>query len=201
MGTFSRYIRRISWSAIWQWSLKKLKEKPEKAPEEVRPKKHHRKHRQAPGQGGYRLITGSVAAAVFLVIFLPNIFKANEVAGSPAYAPSDAWEESLAWRDNTPEPLGSPDAYYGLYDDSFVYPASAYGVTSWWDYGYWITRIGRRIPNANPSQDPGSIERIAGLFLASDDASAENFTRELQMRYLVADYATATSKFWAVAVA
>ncbi len=191
----------ISWSAIWQWSLKKLKERPGKAPEEARSKKQQqrRKRRQEAGLGSYRLFTGLTAAAVFLAIFLPNIVKADEVASSPAYAPSNAWEESLTWmRNNTPEPLGSPDAYYGLYDDSFVYPASVYGVTSWWDYGYWITRIARRIPSANPSQDPGSIVRVAGLFLAADNATAENFTAEMKTRYVVADDATATSKFWAV---
>jgi oligosaccharyl transferase (archaeosortase A-associated) len=191
----------LSWSAIWQWSLKKLKERRPEPPEEPKSKKQHRKRRQETNLGNYRVFTGLTAAAVFLVVFLPNIVKADQVASAPAYAPSDAWEESLTWmRDNTPEPLGSPDAYYGLYNDTFVYPASAYGVTSWWDYGYWITRIGRRLPNANPSQDPGSVTKVAGLFLAVDNATAENYTRDLQTGYLVADYATTTTKFWAIVI-
>jgi len=34
----------------------------------------------------------------------------------------------------------------------FQYPDTAYGNMSWWDYGYWIEVIGRKIPNANPFQ-------------------------------------------------
>ena len=43
--------------------------------------------------------------------------------------------------------------YYKIYNrDTFSYPAQAYGVMSWWDYGHMITYIAKRIPNANPFQ-------------------------------------------------
>ena len=123
-------------------------------------------------------------------------------AGSTPYAPSDAWMKTLAWmRTNTPEPLGSADDYYKNHParQSFSYPASAYGVTAWWDYGYWITYIAHRIPSANPSQDPAPVKKVASFLVAQDEASAEIVADEMQTSYVIMDYQTATSKFWAVA--
>ena len=123
-------------------------------------------------------------------------------ASSTPYAPSDAWVKALAWmRNNTPEPLGAADDYYKAYPagHSFSYPASAYGVTAWWDYGYWITYIAHRIPSANPSQDPAPVKKVANFMVAQDEASAETVADEMQTGYVVMDYQTATSKFWAVA--
>ena len=189
----------LSWEVVWWFSLRKLMDQPEKAPEDARSKKH-RKRRAGTSVAGYRVITGVVAAVVFLVVFLPNIVKANQVASAPAFLPSDAWQESLTWmKDNTPEPLGDPEAYYKLYDRNFAYPPSAYGVTSWWDYGYWITRIAHRIPSANPSQDPEPIMLVADMLLASDNSRVEDTMAELGSSYIVGDYAMSTSKFWAFA--
>jgi len=190
----------LSWEVVWRFSLRKLTGQPEKAPEDARSKKHRQPRSTAPSMGGYRVITGVVAAAVFLVIFLPNIVKSNQVASAPAFLPSDAWMESLTWmKENTPEPLGDPEAYYKLYDNNFVYPDSAYGVTSWWDYGYWITRIAHRIPSANPSQDPEPIQLVAGMLLASDNSRVESTMARLGSSYIIGDYAMSTSKFWAFA--
>lgn len=63
--------------------------------------------------------------------------------------------ESLTWmRYNTPEPGID---YYGKYQEpppgkNYLFPESAYGVMSWWDYGHVITAWAHRIPNANPFQ-------------------------------------------------
>jgi oligosaccharyl transferase (archaeosortase A-associated) len=212
----------LCWQVVWRYSLRRLQEAPlssseetisqkqlatasvarptrEKPRESARPRRRQR-HRTGTSPATYRVVSGAVAAAVFLLVFLPNIVKADQVAGTPQFSPSDAWLESLTWmKDNTPEPLGSPGAYDGLYNSSFVYPASAYGVTSWWDYGYWITRIAHRIPSANPSQEAGPIMKVASLFLSRDSTETENITAELKTRYLVADYPTTTTKFWAIA--
>jgi dolichyl-diphosphooligosaccharide--protein glycosyltransferase len=123
-------------------------------------------------------------------------------AGSTPYAPSDAWMKTLAWmRTNTPEPLGSADDYFKNHPagQSLSYPASAYGVTAWWDYGYWITYIAHRIPSANPSQDPAPVKKVASFFIAQDEEAAETIADEMQTAYVIMDYQTATSKFWAVA--
>jgi len=164
---------------------------------------------------------------VFVFVFLFNIVNAKEVAESARFAPSDAWQTSLSWmRENTPEPLGNPDSYYQLetsdqyrslswmhdyipnpsgnaevysqHEGSYPYPESAYGVMSWWDYGYWITRIAHRIPNANPGQDPRALSSVASFFTSRDEIAADKIAQELGSSYIVIDHATATSKFWAV---
>ncbi|MGD0779571.1 MAG: STT3 domain-containing protein [Dehalococcoidales bacterium] len=133
---------------------------------------------------------------VFLFVYVPNISKAKVQASIVPYALSDDWQIALLWmKDNTPEPLGDPNAYYQLYDAGFKYPESAYGVASWWDYGYWITRVAHRIPNTNPSQDPGPIRNIANYFLSQNLSSAEVIRKELGTSYIITDYDTSVGKY------
>jgi len=149
-------------------------------------------------------------------------------ASQTPFAPSDAWCDALAWlKTNTAEPFGDTAFYYhretsrqysGLYDimrslpnpsgdpklyyqleSSYRYPESAYGVLAWWDYGYWITRMAHRIPNANPSQDPTAVLRVATCFTAQDESSANKIAQEIGTGYVIIDYETVTSKFYAVA--
>ncbi len=146
-------------------------------------------------------------------------------SGAP-FAPSDAWISSLYWlKENTPEPFGNPDFYYHLeshkyrslsllkrtvpnpsgdpdfyyqLEKSYPYPESAYGVLAWWDYGYWITRIAHRIPNANPGQDARALTSVASFFTSQDERSANEIAQELGSAYIIIDYETATNKFWAI---
>ncbi len=148
----------------------------------------------------YRFNIATLIILVFLAVFYPNYEKSKVVASAASYAPPDAWEETVRWmKDNTPEPLGADDAYYGLYDSSYVYPDSAYGVTAWWDYGYWITRTAHRIPSVNPSQSPEPIKKVANLFLSQDDEQARNIIRQLDSSYIILDETMVTTKLWAVA--
>ena len=141
---------------------------------------------------------------VFVFVFFFNIVKSKDVASGAPFAPSDAWQSSLLWmKNNTPEPFGDTDAYYQLYElppdgKGYEYPQSAYGVTSWWDYGYWITRIAHRLPNTNPSQDPDPIKKTAELFLSSNETRVREIVKELGSSYIIADYAMLTNKFWAI---
>jgi oligosaccharyl transferase (archaeosortase A-associated) len=110
------------------------------------------------------------------------------------------WYDSTLWlKDNSPEPFPDPDFYYELYPpgDEFEYPDTAYGVMSWWDYGYFITQIAHRIPNANPTQ---SGAREAGRFFTSqNETSANMLADELGTKYVMIDQAMATGKFYAMA--
>ena len=147
----------------------------------------------------YRFNIATLIVIVFLAVFWPSYVKSREVATEATFAPSNGWEESMHWlKDNTPEPLGT-DGYYNLYDNSFVYPDSAYGITAWWDYGYWITRTAHRFPSANPSQSPEPIKKVANLFLSEDTQLTANLMKALGSRYIVLDYTMVTSKLWAVA--
>ncbi|MFC2071985.1 oligosaccharyl transferase, archaeosortase A system-associated [Chloroflexota bacterium] len=169
------------------------------------------------------------AIAIFFLVFFPNIQPARVTASQARFAPSDAWVSSLSWlEENTPDPFGDPDFYYQLeendkyrsmywleeyvpnpsgdpdfyyqLEESYHYPESAYGVMAWWDYGYWITRIAHRIPNANPSQHPGAIINVASFFSSQDENSANEIRQEVGASYIIVDFETATSKFYAVAI-
>ncbi|GAI00748.1 unnamed protein product, partial [marine sediment metagenome] len=89
--------------------------------------------------------------AVFFLVFFPNIGHVRALAEDPPLM-TEGWYSSATWlRENSPQPFGDPDFYYELYETPFHYPETAYGVVSWWDYGHWITRIGRRVPNSSPA--------------------------------------------------
>jgi asparagine N-glycosylation enzyme membrane subunit Stt3 len=200
MAVLSAYI---SWQIIWYAGLRKLAVKPEVVPAEEKTAAARSKKKKPAGKKQDLTIyyAGTIAAiiVVFFTVFYFNITKSVDVAKPAPYAPSNGWEESLRWmKDNTPEPLGTDDAYNNLYTLDYKYPASAYSVTSWWDYGYWITRTAHRIPSANPSQAPVPITNVANLFLSADKAVSDNISKTLGSSYIIADYSLVTTKLWAV---
>ena len=71
---------------------------------------------------------------------------------------------------------------------------------SWWDYGYWITRIAHRIPNANGGQNRRAVTSIASFFTSQDEHTGNRIAQELGSSYIVIDYNTANSKFWAISL-
>ncbi len=129
-----------------------------------------------------------VVPAVAALVVYPSVSLAVARAGAPGGGPHGDWVESLMWlRDSTPEPLGDPSAYTARYGpkESFTYPPSAYGVMNWWDSGYWITAIGRRIPVANPTQ--AGAPDAARFFVAQDEASGAALLDEEGARYVIVD--------------
>jgi len=143
-----------------------------------------------------------VGIVIFFVVFFPNIGIAEVLATQPSLVYTnmvEGWYSSLLWlRDNSPEPFGDPDFYYELYPPraDFEYPETAYGVMSWWDYGYFIMQISHRIPNANPG---GGYRRLVGrFFIVQDESSANQLADRLDSKYVVIDYAMLTTKFYAM---
>ncbi|MDK2915944.1 MAG: dolichyl-phosphooligosaccharide-protein glycotransferase [Euryarchaeota archaeon] len=96
----------------------------------------------------------------------------------------DDWRDALEWMGaNTPDPGVD---YYTIYaPDDFRYPAESYSVMSWWDYGHWITFIAQRIPVTNPFQD--HVNRAAGFFLATSEATADAARIKAGSRYIITD--------------
>jgi dolichyl-diphosphooligosaccharide--protein glycosyltransferase len=152
--------------------------------------------------------------AIFFLVFFPSICpgqgfsfgKLEACASRGPVAVDVEWESALVWlRENTPEPFDDPDYYYHLYDfppeedhgfEDYDYPETAYGIMSWWDYGHWITRVGRRIPIANPFQQAASI---AGRCLTSqNETTANQIMDELGAKYVMIDYAMPVYKFYAM---
>jgi len=148
-----------------------------------------------------------VGVLVLLLIFVPNIRPAMVMAGSYSIVYdglAKGWCESCVWlRDNTPEPFDDPDYYYQLYPyppsgdyHDFEYPDTVYGVLSWWDYGYFITQIGRRVPNANPGQ--GGAEEAALFFTAQNETYANELADRRMSKYVMIDSDMVTGKFYAM---
>ena len=139
-----------------------------------------------------------IVAGVIIIslVFLPNISKSKALASSPALL-NQGWYNSLEWlRDNSPEPFGNPDFFYELYKTPFHYPETAYGIMSWWDYGYWITYISHRIPNSNPGQ--GNAAKVASFFIAQDEDSANKIMDKLGSKYVIIDQYMPIAKFDAI---
>ncbi len=133
-------------------------------------------------------------AAVALLSIYPNTGPLPggdkpffDVASKALYTPSDAWCESLDWlRNNTPEPFGDAQYYYDYYAKVPASTSSAttapYGVVCWWDYGYWVTRIGHRVPVSNP----GSAQLgEQAMFMAQDIQEASKYNSTWNMKYVI----------------
>ena len=145
-----------------------------------------------------------VTIILFLLAFVPNILLAKD-GTRDLYIPNDAWYSSLVWmRENTPEPFEDTDFYFSLYEkppagEEYDYPESAYGVMCWWDYGYWITRIARRIPNASP-RGSANAKQAAEFFTAQDESSANEILDDLGSKYVIIDYKTDTGSFPSIGI-
>jgi len=194
----------LSWLVLDISGFKKLMEKPVVQPQDISKKGEPKRLGGSISSGRITVMVIAVLA-VFFVAFFPNIKPAISNAGQAAFAPSNAWYESLTWmKDNTPEPFGNADFYYKSYEKptpgtNYAYPETAYGVTAWWDYGYWITRIGHRIPTSNPGT---GNKGEATFFTAQDEASADTILDKFGSKYVVVDHAIATvfgGKFYALA--
>jgi oligosaccharyl transferase (archaeosortase A-associated) len=172
-------------------TVKKFKKREKKAREKTKPKTF-----MQPRGTWIRVIV--VGIAIFFLVFYPNFGRVEALAGQQ-YIMTRGWYNSMLWlKDNSPEPFGDPEFYYEIYPpkDEFEYPQTAYGVMSWWDYGYFIMQIAHRIPNANPGQ-AGAIQ-AGKFFTAQNESSANQVADELGVKYVVIDNAMATGKFYAM---
>jgi len=128
-------------------------------------------------------------ACLCALVLGPNCYAAWD-SDEPTGINAD-WKETLDWLHvSTPEPFGDPAFYYARYDErkfgpSYRYPPEAYSVMAWWDYGYWVVTVARRIPVTNPSQTNAEI--AADFFLAQSEAEAAPLLRASRSRYIVVD--------------
>jgi dolichyl-diphosphooligosaccharide--protein glycosyltransferase len=173
--------------------FKKNKRKEKKTRETAKPKTF-----MQPRGAWVRVIV--VGIVIFFVVFFPNISAVKAFGGPQNHVMDDGWYNSLLWlKDNSPDPFGDPNFYYELYPPSadFEYPETAYGVMSWWDYGYFIMQIAHRMPNANPTQ--ARAAEAGEFFTAQNESSANEVADEFGTKYVMIDYMMATpAKFYAM---
>jgi dolichyl-diphosphooligosaccharide--protein glycosyltransferase len=124
---------------------------------------------------------GAVLAVVAVAV-VPNVLVAHPMARNNLGI-SDGYRASLDWlRTSTPEPFASPDYYYARYRAGQTL-RPAYTVMAWWDYGYEIIRLGRRVPVANPTQ--AGAEIAGRFFTATDEREGLEVLQEVNARYVV----------------
>jgi dolichyl-diphosphooligosaccharide--protein glycosyltransferase len=214
----------FSWKMLDIAGLGKLLSKPREVVEAVKKFRKKKKHaRETPKAktfmqpGGVWVSVIVVGIVLFFAVIFPSVGLWKDAPtdlGGGLYigytkplaqqAPimDNGWYNSTLWlKDNTPDPFGDPDFYYELYppQTEFEYPETAYGVMSWWDYGYFIMQIGHRIPNANPGQ-AGAVQ-AGKFFTAQNESAAQAIVEEYNLgtKYVMIDQAMATGKFYAMA--
>jgi oligosaccharyl transferase (archaeosortase A-associated) len=198
----------FSWKMLDIAGLRKLLTKPKEVVEAVKKfKKRKKKTREKAKPGTFMQPRGVwvrvivVGIVIFFLVFFPNISQVEALGSTPNIIMNEGWYSSCLWlKDNSPEPFSDPNFYYELYPprDEFEYPDTAYGVMSWWDYGYFIMQIGHRIPNANPGQ--AGAARAGQFFTAQNESSANELADRSGLKYVMIDYAMATpAKFYAMA--
>jgi dolichyl-phosphooligosaccharide-protein glycotransferase len=217
----------FTWKMLDLAGLRKILNKPkEKVVEAVKKfKKKAKKGRERPKPKTFMQPRGAWVSVIIvgIVLFFMVIFPSTGTFASQptgiggsnwfaiGYTPYIAelpnqimtagWYNATTWlRDNTPDPFGNPDFYYELYPprSEFQYPPTAYGVMSWWDYGYFIMQIGHRIPNANPGQTGAAS--VGKFFTGTNVGSGNEQADKLGTKYIVIDYLMATTaKFYAMA--
>jgi oligosaccharyl transferase (archaeosortase A-associated) len=125
----------------------------------------------------------AAVAAIVVVVFAPSALIAHPMA-SNNLGLSDGYRASLEWlRRNTPEPFPDGDYYYAHYRPGQTL-RPAYTVMAWWDYGYEIIRVGRRVPVANPTQAGADV--AGRFFTATDEAEGARILDETGARYVIA---------------
>lgn len=124
-----------------------------------------------------------VGCAAADAVYLSSVYGKGE--GTSPY-----WIDACEWlEENTPE---TGVDYYTLYDkNTFTYPESSYGVVAWWDFGHYITTIGKRIPVANPFQAGVSgYYGVAPILVETDESVVAEKMNHLNAKYVMVDYNT-----------
>ncbi len=161
-----------------------------------------------------RTVLAAIAAGIAVVIILiPGAVSAVNSARNPSFTPGNAWMEAMEWmKKNTPEPFGQADFYYKLYDTPapgkpYLYPDTFYSVAVWPDYGYWVTRMGHRVPTSNPGSygiyagGYEIAEQAALYFTSTDEKARAGYMKKWQAKYVIVDsrIASPNDKFYALA--
>ena len=122
---------------------------------------------------------------VMCLVILPGVPILRPIRNASAALNSN-WYDALMWMGaNTPEPFRDPRRVLSPPSpaDSAV---ADYGVLALWDYGYWITRVARRVPVTNPRQT--GVREAADFLLSSSELDANSVIERLGARYVAVDW-------------
>jgi asparagine N-glycosylation enzyme membrane subunit Stt3 len=89
-------------------------------------------------------------------------------------------------RTNTPDPFSGAPVWQGLHRGrSLANPVSSYGICVWWDYGYWVEAIARRVPFTNGTQV--NVAETSKFFVETRPDEALAMLRRNGLRYVITD--------------
>lgn len=170
------------------WKATQAKTAPTVKAAKLKTRSKHTKTRLQ-GAGNRGLMAAGIIAVLVLTVY-PNTGPLPggdrpfyDVATKGLFTPSDAWCDSLKWlRNNSQEPFGDSSYYYENYHGTTQ--AAGYSVLTWWDYGYWVTRIAHRVPVCNPGDQLKGEEKYFTLQKSSDAAELSN---NWKLKYVVID--------------
>lgn len=121
----------------------------------------------------------AVSAGAFGLNLVPTLASTERNLGTPA-----GWYPAYEWlRRQTDEPFGDPDYYDARYDVKAPVP-SRWSVMVWWDYGYELLALSRRVPVSIPTGG-GAVE--AAKFFTAPEADALAVLDETRSRYVLLD--------------
>lgn len=120
-----------------------------------------------------------MTAVISMLILVPSMQMTADMKNSVlGGAISPGWREALNWVN-----VQTPNT-------------KDYGILSWWDYGYWITRETGRPVYCDPG---GGNRRYAGWLLSSSNLpEIQDSIKAMKVRYIVIDYLMATSKNYSI---
>jgi dolichyl-phosphooligosaccharide-protein glycotransferase len=128
----------------------------------------------------------AVAGGMFAPNIVPAVLVSSRAGSLPHY-----WKDALVWlREQTPPPFssegafGGDDYYYARYPR--VAPPPDYSVMNWWDHGYWILQIARRVPVANPTQE--RAPNAARFYASTNERDALEVLASERSRYVISDW-------------
>jgi asparagine N-glycosylation enzyme membrane subunit Stt3 len=124
---------------------------------------------------------------ISMVVIYPNASTAYALTRPNNNQMSMGWMEACKWlKESTKQPAD----YYDLKSKP------SWGVMSWWDYGYWITREGQRPAMCNPGSN---IRYEVARYLLSDNyTETYGALKDKNIQYIVIDYLMVTMKFYAI---
>ncbi|MDD1646024.1 MAG: oligosaccharyl transferase, archaeosortase A system-associated [Methanomicrobiales archaeon] len=160
--------------------------------------KKGQKQEPAAADGGTTLkVALVVLATAFGILFVVSSLQTDALFMGGQRMNGD-WRESMEWMGNNTPPTGVD--YYAIDEKAtYTYPATAYGVMSWWDYGHQITYIAQRIPNANPFQRGVAGPTGAAAYFMTESEDYANQVADIRgTRYVVTDIEMDVAKFWAM---
>lgn len=133
-----------------------------------------------------RIVTG----ALIVIPLMMSMFTISAMASLPVDITPDWYAASRWLRYNTPD---GGDSY--THTPQFI----EYTVLSWWDFGYWIQRIGHRLPVVNPGNQ-SAVPEASRFFTAVTIESALEVIDGLNVRYVMVSKRMVTDMYWVMAL-